>query len=348
MSASAPERPFSVRAARPEDAPEIAALFTSVFRRRASAAHVRWKLFDTPGTPGAPPSFLAESGGALVGQYAGTPIRFRCGAETRQGLHGCDVMTAEPMRRRGILTTVGTAAHQAWREAGLIFVTGLQNDAWGTRSAALGWENLFPLGWLVALLRPEAILAKKLGVPGLARASFVGRAARRLLARPALRDADLTVEEMAEAGGELDSLWSACRDEHEISVVRDRAWVAWRYLQAPSTRYRVLVARRRGRLAGYLAFSAGSIAELFTARDDAAAGDALLRRALALLHDEGAVSVRALAIPGSATWRSFRQAGFLPRGAYTFEVAPLDPALPRDVLADPRRWLIAGGDFDVV
>src|SRR5205085_11672731 len=125
----------------------IAAPFPSVFGRAVTAEHVRWKLFATPGAAGAPPSFLAESDGLLVGQYAGTATRFSVRGEVRPGLHGCDVMTDARWRRRGVLTALGTAAHAAWRDAGLCFVTGLANDAWGTRSAALGWRHLFPLRW---------------------------------------------------------------------------------------------------------------------------------------------------------------------------------------------------------
>jgi len=63
---------------------------------------------------------------------------------------------------------------------------------------------------------------------------------------------------------------------------------------------------------------------------------------------EGVRLAASLAIPGSPFWRSFRRAGFWPRGAYTFEIVPLDPAVPLAVLADPSRWMLAAGDFDVV
>jgi hypothetical protein len=42
-------------------------------------------------------------------------------------------------------------------------------------------------------------------------------------------------------------------------------------------------------------------------------------------------------------------AGFLQgRGAFSVQIVPLDPALPIDLLRDPQRWDMAGGDFDVI
>jgi Acetyltransferase (GNAT) domain len=334
----------------------VAALSTAVYGRPRDGAHVAWKLFDTAVSPGVAPSFVAVSEREVVGHYAGSPMRFSVRGEMRTGLHGCDVMTASAMRRQGVLTELGTAAHDAWRAAGLAFVTGLANESWGTRSAVLGWNHLFTLRWLLAPLRPEVLLARRVGIPGLSRARWLGALVRSAaVGRRAPRGEALTVDELTSAGPELDELWEACRFEHELGAVRDQRFVDWRYFRAPNGGYRVLLARRGGRPAGFVAFSprggtAGHavVADLFSARDDAAVRTALLVRALDELTAGGAESVRALALPGTPFWRSFRRAGFLPRGPYTFEVVPLDSSIPIPFLADPRRWLLAGGDFDVV
>jgi predicted N-acetyltransferase YhbS len=347
------ERPsFAVRALEPRDATSVAGLFADVFARPMTEAQVSWKLLRTPAVSAAPPSFVAECDGRLIGQYAGTPTRFSVDGETRIGLHGCDVMTAAEFRRRGVLLALGTAAHEAWRQAGLVFVTGLANAAWGTRSAALGWVNLFPLRWVALRLRPELALARQAGVPALERREEIGAAWRALTALRSPRDPSVQVRPLERPEDGIDALWDACRADWRLSVVRDRAWVEWRYLSAPAPRYRVLYATRRERPSGYVAFThkdrVGTIAELFSARDDAGARAELLRAACAELLAEGAEVVTSLLIPGSAFWDSFRRAGFRPRGAYTFEIVPLDPAVPIEVLSDPGRWNLAAGDFDVV
>ena len=362
MSAPRPEPPraeagpsgLTLRAAAPADAEGIAALFADVFRRGCSADRVRWKLFETPAAV-AQPSFVALCDGRVVGQYAATPTRFWAGGRERVGLHGCDVMTAPSFRRRGVLTSLGERAHAEWRGAGLAFVTGLANAAWGTRSAALGWVEVFPLRWMVALLAPERVAALRTGVPALARLKGAGRAWSALATFRAERDRSVSVEAAASAGPELDELWEACRGTLDLSVVRDRAWVDWRYVRAPGTPYRLLVARRGGRAVGYAVFTItdaerghGVLAELFAARGDEGARAELLRAASGALRDAGAVRVSTLALPGSTEARSLLRAGFFPRARYMFEVVPLAADVPVETLSSPALWMLAPGDFDVV
>jgi predicted N-acetyltransferase YhbS len=346
-------REFRVRPLERRDAPRVAALFSEVFGRAMGEEEVRWKLLDTPAQLGVPSSFVAEADGRVVGQYAGTPMRFLVHGRERPGLHGCDVMTAAGFRRRGVLTALGTRAHEAWRRAGLVFVTGLANNAWGTRAAALSWEELFPIRWLAVPLRPEAALARRLGVRARVRFSVLGPAWRRAAGLRWSRDASVRVDELEAAGDDLDDLWTAVRGELGFSVVRDRAWVDWRYLSAPGARYRVTVARRRGRTVGYLAWTERSggraiIAEVFTAPSDEGARGRLLGAACDGLHASGAEVAHVLAVPGSPLWESCRRGGLLARGQYAFELVRLDGAVGRADVADPRRWTLQGGDFDVV
>ena len=55
------------------------------------------------------------------------------------------------------------------------------------------------------------------------------------------------------------------------------------------------------------------------------------------------------AVPGTPLAQELRHAGFLHgRGAFSVELAPLADDLPLDLMRDPNRWNIAGGDFDVI
>ena len=345
---------MTVRAFTPSDAAGVASLFGEVFGRATTEEKVRWKLLEAPAAPGAPTAFVAEHGGRLVGHYGGTPVRFQVHGAARTAISACDAMTAPDFRRRGILTALVTAAHDAWRRAGVAFVVGLPNEAWGSRTAALGWAELFPIRWLVSLLRPEAALARRLGIPALARLSPVGAAWRLVSALRSPRDRSIIVTPLSDAAV-LDTLWASCRDEHELTVVRDGAWVTWRYLRCPEPSYRVLLATREGRPAGYVALSrkagarhVGVVAELFTRLGDAPARAQLLRAACRIFEVEGLEAVSSLAVEGSPSWRSLRAAGFRQRRAFGVEAVALDPAMSLEALSDPHRWSLAGGDFDAV
>jgi hypothetical protein len=354
------QTPWVIRPYQPGDEAQVVRLFSEVFGKPLTEARYRWKVLESPWPIGAPTVWLADAGGQICGQYAGTPMRFRlCGAE-QTILHVCDVMTAASFRRQGILTTLGQAAHQAWAPAGVPFVTGLHYGGWGTRRHYLGWREQFKAAWVWRPLRPARLLARRmpLPAPALRAAAAAGWFWNALWDRAlAIMARNVEACPIEQPGPEFDALWEALNVRYEALVVRDRAWVAYRYAAAPGFGYRLLLARRGAAPVGYLAYrltardgrATGWIADLFTAPEDAPARAGLLRQALNSLRAAGADDVRALVSQGTALHSAFRQAGFLAGpGAFDVSIVPLAPGLPLEVLRDPNRWFTTGGDFDVV
>jgi hypothetical protein len=354
MSTQTQSATWTIRAYRPGDERELVALFERVFGRSISEAHWRWKLKQPPSP--VENVWLAVDGDAPIFQYAGIPTRYRLPDGQVTAMVSVDTMTAPEFQRRGLLSAVGRAVYDTWRAAGIPFVIGLPNERWGSRSGALGWQALFPLQWLVRPLRPEAILARRLRLPAVARLAWLGAAWRGFWRMRLPRDPAFQTRMVERAGPEFDELWR-CGADAPVSVVRDSAWVNWRYLDAPARAYRVVLAERAGQPVGYAAYrveahrggQAGFIGELFTPQADTRARRMLIGRALQALHAAGADNAIALAVPGSPVYQDLKGAGFLHgRGAFSVQIVPLDPALPMDVLRDPRSWNMAGGDFDVI
>ena len=354
---------WQVRPYRAGDEQGIVRLFVATFGKPLTEARYRWKVLQSPWSIDAPTVWLAEAGERIVGHYAGTPMRFRLRGETRHIVHACDAMTDAEFRRQGILSVVGTAAHASWAAADVPLVTGLHFGGWGSRRHYLGWREQYQAAWVWRLLRPERMLRRRLRPPMLAAAAgavVAGLAPTWNLGWDLLLRAaadDVQVEPVERPGPEFDTLWSTLEPMYEALVVRDRAWVAYRYHDAPEFGYRLLLARRGGQPAGYLVYrltsidgrTTGWIPDLFTAPDDAAARAALLRGALLVLSAAGADHVRALVPMHTSSFTAFRRAGFLlGRGTFDFSIVPLVADLPFDVLRDPRRWFAMGGDFDVI
>jgi hypothetical protein len=355
-SAHAQSRTWTIRAYRPGDEEELTALFLRVFGRPITAAHWRWKLKQLPSP--VENVWLAVDDDRPIFQYAGIPVRYHLPGGDTTIMVSVDTMTDPGFRRRGLLTEVGQSTYAAWREAGVPFVIGLPNQQWGSRTGALGWDLLFPLRWLIRPLRPEAVLARRLRLPALARLAPVGALWSSVWDRAIRPDATVRIRPIDRAGPEIDRLWRACLADARLSVVRDSAWVHWRYLTTPALTYHVVLAERAGQPVGYLAYRLeendgrtwGYIAELQTPQADAKARYALIAHAIAHLRAAGAEVVLALAVPGTWMYGAFRRAGFIwgRRGFFTVQVVPLDPSLPMDLLRDPQNWNMAGGDFDVI
>jgi hypothetical protein len=160
-----------------------------------------------------------------------------------------------------------------------------------------------------------------------------------------------------QAGPELDAVWRRCAPQAGISVVRDRAWVEWRYLASPSFDYRIVLAERAGTPVGYAAYRVeaglerriGYLAEVLAPRDDPAVLSTLVGQLSQRLQADGVELAAAQAPPGTWYFRRLRRAGFVwSWGDFSAQYVPLDASLPRASFGDVRHWTMWGGDFDSI
>ncbi|SRR5712692_1001645 len=357
MLSTQPQNPsWTIRTYRPGDERELIALFQRVFGRSMTEAHWQWKLKQLP-SPVANVWMAVDECDKPIFHSAGIPLRYRLPTGEKIAMVSVDTMTAPEFRRRGLLTQVGRVMYDTYRAAGIPFVIGLINEQWGSRAPTLGWEELCPLQWMIRPLRPEAILARRVRLPALARFTPAGAVWNRWWDRHMQMDATVQIRRVAQAGKEFDILWQTCSADAQVSIVRDSAWVNWRYLTAPSFEYRVLLAERSGQPVGYTAYrleetagrKLGFIAELLTTRTDVKGYSTLIGQTVNQLRAEGAEAAITLAIPTTWISHAFRRAGFLfSWGSFSVQLVPLDPNLPMDTVRNPQSWFMAGGDFDSI
>ncbi len=351
---------WQVRAFAPGDEGGIACLFAGVFGRSLSVARYRWKVLEAPWSIGADTAWVAAAGGDIVGHYAGTPLRFKLGERELTILHVGDVMTAAHARRQGVLSAVGSAATRAWAAAGVPFLIGVPQPTMGSRREYLGWQKVFEAAWWFSPLHPESLLASRYPNHSvLLRVSAVAGRVWNGLWEACLGRAGrgTTVASVERVGPEFDALWAGLRQHYEALVVRDRAWLTYRYAQAPGQEYRILLAKRDGQPVGYLVYRltegegrrTGWMVNLMTAPHDWAARAALLGTARRALWEAGAGKMLALIPRGSGLERRMGTAGFSrTAGSYDVSVVLAADAELHPALRDPTRWFVMAGDFDVV
>lgn len=341
---------IDIRPYRPGDEDELVALFARCFGRERTLAHWRWKM--QPCREGVHAMWVAATGDRIVGQYVGSPLPARIGGAPCTAMSIFDAMVDPGFRRRGLLTRLGQAANEHWRSAGVAFAFGLPNEQWGSRTTALGWLPLCEFPWLVRILRPEAILARRMAWPSLASVGAIGSAWRTL--SPARRvPAAWRFEQPDTPVAELDDIAGAAQPA-AIHICRGSRWVRRRYLECPDVDYRVLLARHEGRPAGYAvvrfdgaAGGRATITEVVVTRDVANARLAVLAGIEGLCLSAGVASTRALAVPGTDLHASLTEAGYRQqRYAFGLQCVPFtDAAQQARAAAD---WHFDGGDFDVV
>jgi len=219
---------------------------------------------------------------------------------------------------------------------------------------------MFPAVWLRRPLLSQRAIQKRFRIPGaltwpIARAEWRAQSRwNRALTRAAV---GVDVKRVEHPGAAFDDLWERLRRQYEALVVRDRAWVNYRYVGVPGCDYRLFMAQRSGRAAGYLAYRltegdhgpAGWILDIFTAPDDQGVRAGLLLAAVSALLEAGASSARILLPPETTLYDQLRQAGFSPAtGDFGCHIVPLAWPDPLPVFADPNRWFTMAGDYDII
>jgi GNAT superfamily N-acetyltransferase len=353
-----PAKPvWSVRGFQDGDEHQAVPLYNRIFHKHMSKAEYRWKVVDTPWPPGAPTTWLADAGGVIAGQYASTAMRFWLHGREWPVVHVCDVMTHPDYRRQGILSALGEAAHRAWADAGVAFVTGFPHKGWGSRSRYLNWQTMYQGIWMWRPLNVAAFLPRPLGLlrPPARLADRLFHAAIKIRATGSAKG--VYIEEARQAGEAFDHLWLQLRAEFPALVVRDAAWLNHRYLQAPMKDYRLFTAVVDGQLCGYAVqrirrlgdIRVAYLADLFCSPHNRQVQNALLQHLIEVSRSEGARAMLAVLPERSPFLAAYRRCGFLRRyGSFDVSIVQLNEQLDYDPLRDSRQWYSCGGDFDIV
>ena len=350
-----PPPAWTLRPYQTGDEYELVELFQQVFGKTITPEYWRWKLKHR--TTPVENVWVAVHGQQPVFHYAGIPVQMCLPGGQQTVMVAVDAMTDPAFRRQGLLSAGARVSHSIWQDAGIPFVLGLPNEQYGSRTAFLGWQSLFPLKWLIRPLHPERTLARRLHWAPLSQLPLLSYAWNWVWDSQMQVDKQVHIRSIRRAGQECDIVWQRCQTEATITVIRDSAWLNWRYLSAPGFDYQLLIAERDGQPLGYLVYriqkntlnTFGFIADLVTKRSEQSVRHALLTHALQHLRTQGVEAVATLAVPHTWLYRVFRQAGFLLSwGSFDVSLIPLQPALPLKTLHTAHNWHVSGGDFDIL
>ena len=353
-------RAFTVRPYRPQDRAAASGLYQQSFPGKRDPAEWIWK-FGHRLTDSDPSFHVAEVDGRLVGLYPTRAVRLQIGASVRVAVQCEDVCVHPEHRGVAIMRAMVRANEESLRRARVALAFGFPTAAhlsFGSRF--LGYAELFRLQvWHRRLARGLRVQAK-LRSDWARRVAYTGGALLqnlRALRQPEMSDRTLRVAERRQFDVATDGLWDRVRGRLRAAVVRDAAYLTWRYSARPGRAFRVLHAVRHGRLDGYCVFRddlvrsdrvrAGALMDLVAT--DRAAARALLEAALARMRAARCGYALALTHPAFETAPTLAAAGFAPEAAgETVSVCAKSYATDVDVnaLREPSDWLLGYGDTD--
>jgi GNAT superfamily N-acetyltransferase len=299
-----------------------------------SPAFFRWKHLENPF--GRSYMLVAEADDRIVGFRSFMRWRFDLGGEPVRAVRAVDTATHPEYQGRGIFRQLTTTALEDLRsEAELIFNT--PNDKSLPGYLKMGWRKVADLPIRVRILRPVRFL-------------------RRIRFRRDLAASEtVTADSVGEPSDDVP--WAAAGvigrngNGQRLATLRDETYLRWRYSDAPSLPYRVVVeedvaglrgaaiyrVRPRGRL------REATVVELLVYPGDRMCASRLLRR---VAHGADVDHLTCSFPPRSVQARAATRAGFLrsPEGL-TLVANPLEE-LPVDVFS-LDSWSFSLGDLEV-
>jgi hypothetical protein len=348
-----------IRDFRPEsDAAALQDLFVRVFGHPRGGQTLEW-LFR-PGPAGESPRAVAECSGRIVAHAGATALRFRCGNEIVRGGYSVAAMTDPAQRGQRLFFRVGEYLYQRMEEQGFAFVAGFSNqNSFRLMTGPLQRTALRPFPWCVRPIAPWAIARAALRREGVSMRADDADFAR-ILASASRGGVTLAACEPGDA--RLDVVWERAAPQVDVGAVRDAAFAAWRLGTRPDAGYRLVLAERAGRAAGWIAYRrlelrgvpAGFVVDFVLAEGEDAAGRALLRAAAQVARSEGAALLSALLPGGGPARRALRRAAFIrvPEALHPqvirFSVRGLGHWAQQPSLLQPRAWHLGWSDTDVV
>jgi GNAT superfamily N-acetyltransferase len=294
---------------------------------------------------------------------------------TRVSLHGephvanlcLNVATAAEWRGRGVFSALLDQVSAVSGEEGLAFTFAFPNRA--SHPSFIKRASYTDVGSVPLLLRPlnpQRLVRKKTGNRALARiASVAGLIWRPLPARPPDEAPDVEITPVESFDDSFTAFWERIKRRFPVMVVRDAAYLNWRFVEVPIRRYARFAARSHGEVRGYIVlrvapvsrFDAGLIVDLVVEPGELglAAGRRLIDQAYSYFRDYDLDLLGSLALPHTEEFRLLRAGGFwvcpkplepqpfrLVARSYGSEAGRGAPAL------DIKNWFITMGDYDAV
>ena len=204
---------FTIRPYLPEDKPGILSLWKAAFHKDLSESLWQWKYFENPYERCM--LVCVNDAGDPVVMYGGIPYRANFDGKSTEIIQLMDIMSHPDYRKTGLFIRTGNAFYDAFC---------------GSTKAALLYgfpgQYHFDIG------------KKYLSYQRLVEDIAYLRAETRTLADRASQPFGV-IESVGAVNETFDRIWENCRNHYPFSIVRDSAFLHWRFLKHPLKSYEI-------------------------------------------------------------------------------------------------------------
>jgi len=353
----------------PEDAEDSMRLVREAYGDidAAAPAHCEWRFQRSPAGAAIGTLALEPETGRLIGQAMIIPVKVRLAGMVFMASLSLDPVTDPAYQDRGMVSGLLRDVCRLSAEEGVAFTYGLPNqESYRTYMGEAGFESIGSVPLLVRPLDPDRLAMKATGSRVLARTASVARRIWRTPAPMPWREAlpGLEIAEVDSFGGSFAVFWERVQHRFPVMLVRDPAYLNWRFVDAPVREYARFAARSEGEVRGFIVlraaslgrFSAGLIVDLVVepSAEGRAAGRLLIDRACSCFKEQDLDIVASLALRHTDEFRLLRSRGFWVSPRF-LEPRPFrlvvrchdEEPSPSRLAYDLRNWFVTMGDFDI-
>lgn len=352
---------LALRKCEESDAGAVADLINRIFGARWDDRYWNAKYFGNPAGPSL--SVLAFDGDRAVGQIGAIPARFRAQGKEVVAAQELDVAIEEAHRSFGLYLQLFHLQREVYKERGIEFSYGISNELTAQISDAFQiTKRIKPVPRLVKVLDVAPFLKRKTKLGRLAGlVAPAGNAALKVrYAGKAKVPGGTALRQVERFDERFDRFWERIRDDYPIMLVRDAAYLDWRYREAANMRFDAFAVEDAGtgEVHGFTIlgegsedFAAGQIFDIVTPRSgDAAVARCLLRHAVDHFRQKKAAMVKCWMFEHCHLRLELTGMGFVPREKegrdLLYQAINPDEAVPAQLAAAGESWFLSKGDSD--
>jgi GNAT superfamily N-acetyltransferase len=352
----------------PEDAQDSLQLVrnTSGDIEAASSAYQEWQYQRNPAGPAIATLAREAETGRLIGQAVTLPIRVRLSGKVRVASLSLDPVIDPAYQGRGVLAGLLKDVCALSAEEGIAFTYGFPNQASHlTFVNKAGFTNVGSVPLLVRPLNPERLAMKTARSRVPAKTASVARRVWRTPppVPPQKAVPGLEIMEVDSFESSFVLFWDRVQHRFPVMVVRDPAYLNWRFAGVPARTYTTFAARSEDEIRGFIAlrvaplgeFSAGLIVELVVeaSAEGRAAGRLLIDKAYSYFEGQDLDILASLALRHTDEFRLLRSRGFWvapkflePRPFRLVVRCHHEERSPSRLAYDLRNWFVTMGDYE--
>jgi GNAT superfamily N-acetyltransferase len=332
----------------------------------ADPAYHEWQCRRSPGGPAIATLARDEREGRVVGQEVTIPIRATVSGRECTANLSLNSATDPAWRGRGIFGRLLSDACDLSAKEGMAFTYGFPNQWSYPIFLRTGFADIGSVPLLIKPLNPQRLVRKATGNRLLGAAAWP---ASLIWHQPAAGrregSGQAEIVRVEKFDDSFTAFWERVKNRFPVMIVRDAAYLNWRFVDIPLRKYVCFAARAEDEVKGFIAlrvapvasFNAGLVVDLLVEEGEsgAEAGRALIDEAFRHFREHDLDMLGSLALAHTREFRLLREKGFwvcpkrlLPQPFPIIVRCHEGEGSPSRLAYELVNWFVTMGDYDAV